>query len=376
MTGFTAANSGRYYLAVEGSSSGNYTLTASSNIVKLPTLSITGTSVREGQTGIKTLSFTVSLSEASSQAVTFNFATQGLTATAGVDFQTQSGAYTIAAGSRSTVINVTLNSDIQVEGNETLTGIITQPSGATLATSAATGTILNDDFQSAFSADAYRALNADLFYAFGNDDAALVRHYINNGQAEGRATSGFDAEAYAALNPDLFYAFGLNETALTNHYLYAGQAEGRTVEGFDALAYAALNPDLYAAFGTNHTALVNHYIYAGRAEGRATSGFDAEAYAALNPDLFNAFGLNTEALINHYVNYGRAEGRSATGFDAETYAALNPDLFNIFGLDHASLISHYIYAGRAEGRAAYQQSTGLGMLGVVEDAGNGMDYAA
>lgn len=349
--------------------------TVTVEVPALPTLSITGTSVREGQAGTKVLSFTVSLSEASSQAVSFNFATQGLTATAGVDFQSLSGAYSIAAGSRSTVINVTINGDIQVEGNETLSGILSQASGATLATSAATGTILNDDFQSAFSADAYRALNADLFYAFGNDDAALVRHYINNGRFEGRATSGFDAEAYAALNPDLFYAFGLDETSLTNHYLYAGKAEGRTAEGFDALAYAALNPDLYAAFGTNHAALVNHYIYAGRAEGRATSGFDAEAYAALNPDLFNAFGLNTDALISHYINYGRAEGRSATGFDAETYAALNPDLFNIFGLNHASLINHYIYAGRAEGRVAYQQANPLAMLGVVEDTGNSLDYA-
>jgi hypothetical protein len=374
-TSFIPTSAGRYYLAVDGQiGNGGYTISSTS--AKLPTLSITDSSIDEGQAGTTILSFTVTLSEASSQAVSFNFATQGLTATEGVDFQALSDTYTIAAGSLSTVIDVTINGDIQVEGNETLTGVISQPSGATLATSAATGTILNDDFQSAFSVDAYRALNADLFYAFGNDDAALVHHYINYGQAEGRATSGFDAEAYAALNPDLFYAFGLNETALTNHYLYAGRAEGRITEGFDAEAYAALNPDLYAVFGTDHAALVNHYIYAGRAEGRVTSGFDAEAYAALNPDLFTAFGLNTDALINHYIQYGRAEGRSAIGFDAETYAALNPDLFNIFGLDHASLIAHYINAGRAEGRQTYQATTPLAMLGLVDDIGSGMDYAA
>ncbi|MDG5495707.1 Calx-beta domain-containing protein [Niveispirillum sp. BGYR6] len=367
-TSFTPTSSGRYYLSVEGQAGeGDYTISSTS--LKLPALSITGSSVREGNSGTKALSFTVSLSEASSQAVTFNFATKGLTATAGVDFQAVSGTYTIAAGSRSTVINVLVNGDIKVEGNETLTGIISQPSGAILATSAATGTILNDDFQSAFSADAYRALNTDLFYAFGNDDAALLRHYINNGRGEGRTTNGFDAEAYAAQNPDLFYAFGLDKAALTNHYLYAGKAEGRLTEGFDALAYAAQNPDLYATFGTNHAALVNHYIYAGKAEGRVTGGFDAEAYAALNPDLFNAFGLNTEALISHYINYGRAEGRSTTGFDAETYAALNPDLFNTFGLNHAALINHYIYAGKAEGRAAYQLPTpALAMIGMAEDA--------
>ncbi len=366
-TSFTPTSTGRYYLSVDGEAGeGGYTISSTS--VKLPTLSITGSSVREGHSGTKALSFTVSLSEASDQAVTFHFATKGTTATAGVDFQALSDTYTIAPGSRSTVIDVLVNGDTQVEGDEMLLGIISQARGAMVSVSAATGTILNDDFQSAFSLAAYRALNPDLLNAFGNDDAALLRHYLSNGQAENRVTNGFNAEAYAALNPDLFKAFGLNTDALISHYVNYGRAEGRLAEGFDALAYAALNPDLYAVFGTDRSALVNHYIDHGREEGRLTSGFDVEAYAVLNPDLFNAFGLNADALISHYLNYGRAEGRITTGFSAETYAALNPDLFNAFGFNTEALINHYFNYGRAEGRPTDHLPAALAVVGMAEDS--------
>ncbi len=227
------------------------------------------------------------------------------------------------------------------------------------------------DPQPAFTVAAYRVLNPDLAAVFGSDDLAYVRHYISNGKAEGRASTGFDVDAYVALNGDLFTAFGMNPNALAAHYISNGKAEGRAATGFSADAYAALNPDLFAAFGLDHTALVRHYISNGKAEGRLATGFDVEAYAALNSDLFAAFGLNASALVSHYISNGRAEGRLAEGFDAEAYAALNPDLLTAFGLDHVVLVSHFISNGRAEGRAAFDDmSTPLRMLGVpVEDVG-------
>lgn len=343
-----------------------------------PTLSFAAGKVIEGVAGQQgSLTFTATLSSTATAAVTFTVEQGSGTATAGTDFSTfASQTVTIPVGARSTSFKVNVSGDSRVEAHETIVLTLSKVSGATLpgntGSISATGTILNDDFQSSFNLSTYKLLNPDLAPVFGNDDAAYVRHYITNGRAEGRQSSAFDAEAYAALNPDLFRAFGLDAKALANHYLGWGKAEGRAAEGFDAVAYAALNPDLYGAFGLNKTALVNHYISNGRAEGRLAMGFDAEGYAAMNPDLFRFMGLNTAQLVDHYIKYGRAEGRTMLGFDAETYAALNPDLLNAFGLNHTSLASHYINNGRAEGRPAFNidgivPTPPLDLIGVIQD---------
>lgn len=326
----------------------------------VPVLSVTNTSVREGDAGSATLVFRATLSAQTANPVTFQVAVSGDTAAAGKDFTPLQQTVTIQPGTRSASISVKVMGDTVTEAHETVRLSVTNLSGAlfpdpTASGMSAIGVILNDDFAPAFSAEAYGALNPDLVTALGTKDAALVNHFITNGRAEGRITSGFDAEAYAALNPDLFRAFGLDGKAMADHFLHSGRDEGRVATGFDAVAYAALNPDLFAAFGLDHAALVKHYMQNGRDEGRLARGFDAEAYAALNPDLFRAFGLDAKQLVDHYIHNGRAEGRLSVGFDAETYAALNPDLFRAFGLDHTALVSHYITNGQAEGRQAYTQ---------------------
>ncbi|WP_211101555.1 M10 family metallopeptidase C-terminal domain-containing protein [Niveispirillum sp. SYP-B3756] len=341
-----------------------------------PYLSVSAKPVLEGATGkVAQLVYTVSLSEAASNAVSFTVRTSGGTATAGTDYTAIDRTVTIAAKATTASVTVDVRGDGLVEKDETVQLVISNLQGARLLDGSSsltvTGTILNDDLATnpVFSLSAYRALNPDLVAVFGNNAVSLTWHYVNYGKAEGRVATGFDTQTYAALNPDLFSAFGLNEAALTNHYLRFGKAEGRATSGFDVDAYAALNPDLFNAFGTDHAALIRHYINSGKTEGRTIIGFDVEAYAALNPDLYRAFGLNEAALIRHYVNFGKAEGRQTTGFDAESYAVLNPDLLSVFGLDHAALINHYQYAGRAEGRAAYlpADSGGLGLLAMGSD---------
>lgn len=297
--------------------------------------------------------FTVSLSQAATEAVTFDFA---IATAAGYPLETRS--YTIAAGQTSLEItrsavsgNTTVWSDYVLVGTvSNVQGALVPTVGGTLAARAA---IVNDDFQADFSLEAYRAQNSSLDRIFAGDDAGLLQHYINNGRSEGRIATGFDAEAYAAQNPDLYAVYGLDAKALLNHYQTMGVREARAHEGFDAVSYAALNPDIYAAYGLNHRALVEHYMNYGEKEGRLATGFDAEAYAALNPDLFRAFGLNEKALVDHFVQTGRAEGRAAVGFSAEAYAAFNGDLFAAFGLDHAALVNHFIVNGQAEKRLAY-----------------------
>lgn len=305
--------------------------------------------------------FTINLSRAATEAVTFDFSHATSTG-----FQIGTRSYTIAAGQTSLEIRFPYAGNTTVAADYTLIGTVSNVRGALVQTSDGTmrtsSTILNDDFQADFSVAAYRALNTSLDTPFAGDDAGLVQHYISTGRTEGRLATGFDAEAYAAQNKDVFDLYGLDAKALLTHYQTNGMREGRVAEGFDAVAYAALNKDVFAAYGLDHRALVQHYILYGEAEGRLASGFDAEAYAALNPDLFYAFGLNEQALVNHYVTLGYKEGRAFTGFSAEAYAAFNSDVFAAFGLNREALVRHYVQNGAAEGRQTFS------LLGLTPNA--------
>ena len=87
--------------------------------------------------------------------------------------------------------------------------------------------------------------------------------------AGGLLNSIFDATYYAARYPDLRTAFGTDEYALLRHYLDTGMAEGRQASPlFDPKAYAARYPDLRAAFGSDWRSLAMHFLLHGRGEHR------------------------------------------------------------------------------------------------------------
>lgn len=80
----------------------------------------------------------------------------------------------------------------------------------------------------------------------------------------------FDAKYYADTYPDLKAAYGYDEAALYKHYMQFGLAEGRVGSpDFNVAGYRKANPDLEAAFGNDWDAYVNHYFKFGKAEGRA-----------------------------------------------------------------------------------------------------------
>ncbi len=114
-------------------------------VVTAPTIAITNASLAEGNSGSRNLAFTVNLSTASTTAVSVNYATSNGTATAGQDYTAASGTVTFAPGVLSQQVNVAIAGDTTVEPSETLTVTLSNPTGATLATATATGTITNDD---------------------------------------------------------------------------------------------------------------------------------------------------------------------------------------------------------------------------------------
>ncbi|MFD0893054.1 cellulose binding domain-containing protein [Luteolibacter ambystomatis] len=110
-----------------------------------PVISVAGGSIAEGNVGTGLLNFTITLSKAAATSVTVDYATANGTATAGSDYVSRSGTLVFAAGETSKTIAVTINGDETVEANETFTLTLSNPTGGTLGTSIATGTITNDD---------------------------------------------------------------------------------------------------------------------------------------------------------------------------------------------------------------------------------------
>jgi chitinase len=110
-----------------------------------PTLSVNDVSEAEGDAGTTSASFTVSLSAPSSSLVSFTFATTAGSATAGTDYVAAGGARTIAAGSPSRTVNITVNGDTVDEPDETFGISLSAPVNATIADGSGVGTIIDDD---------------------------------------------------------------------------------------------------------------------------------------------------------------------------------------------------------------------------------------
>ena len=119
-----------------------------------PALSIQDAAIREGNSGSKNLTFTVSLSQASPQSISVNFATvsptsQGHTATPNFDYTPTSGTLTIAAGQLTGQINVPIIGDTLDENSETFVVNLSNAMGATLLDGQGIGTIEQDDTSTA-----------------------------------------------------------------------------------------------------------------------------------------------------------------------------------------------------------------------------------
>ena len=111
----------------------------------LPVLSVVDAAASEGDA----VEFTVTMSQASAQQVTVEYATSSVTATQGTDFTETTGTLAIAAGDTEGTVSVPTTQDTRVEGDETFALTLSGAANATLsggsATLAATGTIENDD---------------------------------------------------------------------------------------------------------------------------------------------------------------------------------------------------------------------------------------
>jgi chitinase len=102
-------------------------------------------SVGEGDGGVKSLTFTLTLTQAANRPVTAGYATADGTAIAGQDYGETSGSVTFAASETSRTVDVTVFGDTQAESGETFTLAVTPSPDYWLQDGSASGTIANDD---------------------------------------------------------------------------------------------------------------------------------------------------------------------------------------------------------------------------------------
>ena len=166
----------------------------------VPSITVNDVSVSEGDTATTAATFTLTLDAATTQPVTVDYATTAGSAQQGSDYLGAQGTIVFPAGTTTRTVTVEVLGDEDVEPNETFALDLSAPSGATLARSHGTATIVNDDSPSPTS----RISISDVRVTEGNDgltDAALtvtlsrrsdVEVTIDYATADGTAQSGSD----------------------------------------------------------------------------------------------------------------------------------------------------------------------------------------
>jgi chitinase len=215
-----------------------------------PTLSIADVSVAEGDSGSTTATFTVTLSAASADTVTVDFATTDDTAkTGGGDYDAASGTLSFAPGTTTQTIDVTVHGDTVTEANELFDVTLSNPVNATLATAVAVATITNDDTGPTLTiGDVSKSEgNSGIqFYAFtvtlsaSSTDTVTVDYTT----ADQSATAGSD---YTAKSGTLTFAPG--ETSKPFSVVVNGDVAFEPNETFDVVLSNATNASIATAIG-------------------------------------------------------------------------------------------------------------------------------
>ncbi|MEQ1499263.1 MAG: Calx-beta domain-containing protein [Novosphingobium sp.] len=163
-----------------------------------PSLSIVPASATEGGA----LAFVVTRTGDTSGAVSASYSTASGTAASGSDFTAATGTVSFAAGQTSATITVATIDDSAIESAETMTVVLTAPTGgAVLGASSATGTVNDNDTGSSPS---YLAISD----AAGLEGATLVFTVTRSGSTAGTVSINYTTANGTALGTDYFAVSG------------------------------------------------------------------------------------------------------------------------------------------------------------------------
>ncbi len=198
----------------------------------LPTLSVADVALYEGNAGTSAFVFTVTLSSAIAEDVTFDWGTAAGTATSGVDFVGVPGTTvaTVAAGDTTTTLTVLVNGETFQENDETFLVNLSDVSGnATIFDGQAVGTILDDDRPPAISIADVQVLEGDSGTADAVFNLTTTRPIgeavtVNFATADGTATTADND--YQAASGVAIFAPNTTTTTVTVHVVGDNANEG------------------------------------------------------------------------------------------------------------------------------------------------------
>src|SRR5215813_14542092 len=217
-------------------------------------LAINDVSQVEGTNGTTTFSFVVTLSKASDQTVTVNYATVDGTANSS-DYQFASGLLTFNPGELSKPVNVLVNGDTQIEPHETFFVNLSNAVNATITRGQGLGTILNDDAASPTTTFQF----AQPTYSVQEDLGVITVTVIRTGDTSVQSTVDYKTvDGGGAQKADFEYAAGTltfapGETGKTFQLLIN---EDMYAEGPENFSVTLSNPT-GAVLGGQSTATVN-----------------------------------------------------------------------------------------------------------------------
>ena len=187
------------------------------------------------------------------------------------------------------------------------------------------------NYASVYDYNYYVNNNVDIKKAYGDDENAVLAHFVNYGMKEGRqGKSTFNVTSYRLQYVDLRNAYGNNLKNYYLHYMNYGAKEGRKGTGCTTVQGATT---VYN--GVDYSAVYDYYYY-----------------VAYNTDVKNTFGNDDQAVLAHFVNYGMKEGRQAKAdFNVGIYRGNYADLQSAYGNDLKSYYLHYMNFGKKEGRS-------------------------
>jgi hypothetical protein len=218
-----------------------------------PKLSVNDVYVTEGNSGTKTITFTITLSAKSDKVVTVNYATQNDTAKSGEDYDAKAGTLTFAKGETSKTVSITVKGDTKIESDELFKLLLSNAANATIADGTGAGTIKNDDYA---PAKPKLSIN-DLCVVEGNSGKRAMTFTVtrtgslsqastvNYASSPGSASSG--AGDYAGISGTLTFAAG--ESIRTVTVYINGDTAKESDESFYINLSAATNAEIADAQG-------------------------------------------------------------------------------------------------------------------------------
>ncbi len=280
-----------------------------------PVFSIDSPSVTEGDSGMVTMTFTVTLSASSTSQHTVNYARTGGTATSGTDYTAVSSSMlTFTAGTTTQTITVSVTGDTVAEGSETVVITLSNPSsGTAITTAVGTGTIVDDDRE--FSIDSPSVTEGDtgsanLVFTVTVTPVSSSQVTVDYAQGTGgTATSGTDFTASSATGTLTFPA---NTATRTITVSVTGDT---TAEGNETVVITLSNPSggtISATAGTGTgTILDNDLTFS------INSPSVAEGDSGFVNNLVFTVTLSASVSASHTVRYGYVpvESTASSGAD-------------------------------------------------------------